>query len=72
MDRKDLKIEALLQRVSSLTTEYENRVADLRVELTLEAQERQDAQTRVAELEEELNRLNEPTTTEEDPTNISD
>lgn len=34
MDRKDLKIQALLERVSSLTTDYENRIADLRVELT--------------------------------------
>lgn len=34
-DRKDLKIQALLEKVSSLTTNYENQVADLRVEVTL-------------------------------------
>ena len=35
MDRKDLKIQALLERIRDLTTNYENQVADLRVELTV-------------------------------------
>ena len=35
VDRKDLKIQALLEKVSSLTTNYENTAADLRVELTI-------------------------------------
>lgn len=61
MDRKDLKIEALLQRVASLTAEYENRVADLRVELTEQAQQNADLQGRVAELEQERKSLEEST-----------
>ena len=40
MDKNELKNQALLERVSSLTTQYENQVADLRVELTLVSQER--------------------------------
>lgn len=38
MDKRDLKIqalrEALRERVSSITDEYENRIADIRIELT--------------------------------------
>lgn len=33
--KQELKIRALLEKISSLTTNYENQVADLRVELTL-------------------------------------
>lgn len=43
-DRKDLKIQALLEKVSSLTTNYENQVADLRVEVTMLSQALQEAQ----------------------------
>lgn len=39
----ELKIQALLERVSTLTTEYENKVADLRVELTMTAQQLEQA-----------------------------
>lgn len=39
MDRNELKIQALLEKVSSLTANYENQVADLRVELTLVSKE---------------------------------
>ena len=38
-DKKDLKILALRERVATLTAEYEDKIADLRVELTLTAQE---------------------------------
>lgn len=34
-----LKATALLQRVSELTSEYENKIADLRVALTVQNQE---------------------------------
>lgn len=34
-DKKDLKILALRERVAQLTAEYEDKVADLRVELTV-------------------------------------
>lgn len=39
LDRKDLKNQALLERVSNLTAQYENQSADLRVEYTLLEQE---------------------------------
>lgn len=39
MDRNELKIMALRERVAQLTAEYEDKVADLRVELTLVSQE---------------------------------
>lgn len=39
MDKNELKVQALLERVSNLTAEYENKVADLRVELTMLSQE---------------------------------
>ena len=35
MDKKDLKIAALTQRIAELTAAYEERIADLRVELTV-------------------------------------
>jgi len=50
-DRKDLKIQALLEKVSSLTTQYENQVADLRVELTISESMREGLIERVKELE---------------------
>lgn len=51
IDRKDLKIQALLEKVSSMTAQYENQVADLRVELTISESERQNLQAKVSELE---------------------
>lgn len=35
----DLKAQALLERISSLTMQYENQIADLRVELTRVSEE---------------------------------
>ena len=35
MDEKDLKIQALLERVRDLTVNYENQVADARVKITI-------------------------------------
>lgn len=37
--REGLKIMALRERVATLTAEYEDKVADLRVELTIVSQE---------------------------------
>lgn len=51
IDRKDLKIQALLEKVSSLTAQYENQVADLRVELTISEAERGELQQKVEDLE---------------------
>lgn len=42
MDRNELKIMALRERVAQLTADYEDKVADLRVELTLVSQELAD------------------------------
>lgn len=36
MDNKDLKIQALSERLSEIVTEYENKVADLRVAITIQ------------------------------------
>lgn len=47
LDRKDLKIQALLEKVSALTTQYENQVADLRVELTISENEREALEKQV-------------------------
>lgn len=41
MDRNELKVQALLEKISSLTTNYENQIADLRVEVTLASNELQ-------------------------------
>lgn len=35
----ELKAQALLERISSLTMQYENQIADLRVELTRVSEE---------------------------------
>ena len=55
MDKRDLKIqalrEALRDRVASITDEYENRIADLRIELTEVSQERDALRAAQAERE---------------------
>lgn len=49
-DRKDLKIQALLEKVSELTTNYENKIADLRVEITVKDQDLKNSQTQIESL----------------------
>lgn len=49
MDRKELKIQALLEKISNLTTNYENQVADLRVELTVLGKEVEELKNALAE-----------------------
>jgi hypothetical protein len=51
MDRNELKVQALLEKISTLTTQYENQVADLRVELTMTSAELEAARERINELE---------------------
>ena len=51
LDRKDLKIQALLEKVSALTTQYENQVADLRVELTISENERETLEKKLQDSE---------------------
>lgn len=53
MDRKDLKIQALLEKISS--TESSN--ADLRVELTIQSQRADNLEKELANLHEEINEL---------------
>lgn len=52
MDRNELKVQALLEKISNLTTNYENQVADLRVEVTMLTQELQRTQSELAALAE--------------------
>lgn len=40
MDKNELKILALRERISQLTTDYEDKIADLRVALTISEQEK--------------------------------
>lgn len=49
--RNTLKIQALLEKISSLTADYENNVADLRVSLTILTDKNEQLQARVEELE---------------------
>lgn len=48
MDEKEMKIEALKQqfaeRVAAITAEYENKIADLRVALTMQQQKLDEQQ----------------------------
>ena len=48
-NKLELKNQALLERISTLTAEYENKVADLRVELTITSRERDSLRTEVEE-----------------------
>lgn len=60
MDKNELKVMALRERVAQLTAEYEDKIADLRVELTLQAQ-------RLEELENGEDDVEVPTHPSEDP-----
>lgn len=57
-DRKDLKIQALLERFSELTSQYENRIADLRVEFTITSEQYEralsEARSEIEELRQNL------------------
>lgn len=39
MDKKDLKIEGLIQRVADITAQYEGAIVDIRADYTMLAQE---------------------------------
>lgn len=53
MDRNELKVMALRERVAALTADYEDKVADLRVELTLVSQELEEFKSKEAEAEKD-------------------
>lgn len=71
LDRKDLKIQALLEKIATLTQSYENQVADLRVAITVSEQSLKESQ-------DEIKRLTEPVNTEDpdvsapEPTEVPD
>jgi hypothetical protein len=56
INKYELKTHALSERLSQIVTEYENRVADLRVEFTLEVSARDE---RIAELEARIDQATE-------------
>lgn len=58
IDRNELKVQALTERVAQLTAEYENKIADLRVELTVVTNESQE---RISELEAQVESDETPT-----------
>lgn len=60
-DRKDLKIQALLEKISSLTMHYENQIADLRVDLTISSQEVEELRAAQEQDVEELDEKQDPT-----------
>lgn len=60
VSRKDLKIQALLEKVSAMTAQYENQVADLRVELTLAEQEKNYLKERLFESSRDAEESQEP------------
>lgn len=53
-DRKDLKIQALLEKISELTANYENKIAELRIDLTLQNNELNDSRIAIEALKEQL------------------
>jgi uncharacterized protein YeeX (DUF496 family) len=49
-DRDDLKIAAFKESVGRLTSDYEERIAELRVQLTLASRERDEVKRQLQEL----------------------
>lgn len=54
LDRKDLKIQALLEKISNLTTTYEDQIANLRVDLTVTDSESRE---QIQHLQSEVDKL---------------
>ena len=52
LQRSEWKNQALLEKISSLTTNYENQVADLRVEVTLLSNKLQGVLAQMRETDE--------------------
>jgi hypothetical protein len=51
-NKLELKIQGLLERISQLTTNYENNIADLRVALTMVTNERDQLRQEMTELKD--------------------
>jgi hypothetical protein len=60
-DPKDLKIQALTERLASIVADYEDKFADVRVEFTVTVEA---LQNRIADLEAQVVSQDEDTTTE--------
>lgn len=66
VNRYELKIQALLEEVSNVKAESANKVADLRVDLTIKDQELRAAYQKIEELEKSLEPSETSETSEED------
>jgi hypothetical protein len=51
MDRNALKVRALRDSISALVLEYEDKIAELRVDLTLQGSELEDAKMQIDSLQ---------------------
>jgi len=47
-DRKDLKVQALLERISQIIAQYENQDAERRIDITMLSEQLQNAQEELA------------------------
>lgn len=54
MDRNELKVQALLEKISNLTTNYENQIADMRVDYTLLSQDRDQLREQLDNLDSNM------------------
>lgn len=52
MDKNELKVQALLEKISNMTAQYENQIADLRVALTISEMEREQLEAANRDKEE--------------------
>ncbi len=60
LDRKDMKILALRQRIAEIVVEYEDKDADRRIEITELAERAQKAEAELAEVREASDVQEEP------------
>jgi methyl-accepting chemotaxis protein len=58
MDENQLKVEGLLERIGTLTRNYENQIADLRVQFTLVSQKAEEFAGTVNDLRSQLEEAN--------------
>lgn len=57
-DRKDLKIQALLEKISNMAAQYENAAADYRVDLTVQGQQIEELSQLVQDQQSHIESLN--------------
>lgn len=66
LQKKSLKIQAFREKISELVVQYEDRIADLRVELTLAQNLVSELQTEIGVLRDSLESHNDVSETQED------